>query len=252
MASLGIDDLPALLSRKDFAAALRVIEAELRGKPRSFSLRRQHAEVLGLAGRAADAAVAWEALFRLCVEEGQFARARALLPQLRRSPGADVEAMRKDLAEKEAQANRFAEAIRRPPARRATIPFRGVPEKAVPELLERAVARSCAPGEVVYEEGAEGASMFLIQEGSVRVDSKRPDGTTVQLTILPAGECFGQVAVLTGRPRVATVTAREGTLLLEISKAGVEDVISRHADLKEFLERKMRDHAALAAAALKG
>ncbi|HEX6849918.1 MAG TPA: cyclic nucleotide-binding domain-containing protein [Candidatus Polarisedimenticolaceae bacterium] len=253
-----LDSLPALLAKKDYARALRVLQAEIDAKPKSFPVRRQYAEVLALAGRRRDAIDAYEALFESSLEEGYFPRATAILAQIAKlAPDrkTDVEEMRARVAERERKATQFASAIRKPPSRTSAEPrkakFRGVPEKAIPEIFERATIVEYAAGQVVYEEGTEGNSLFLIQDGSVRKDMKRAEGDSVMITTLIAGELFGEAAVLTGKPRAATVTAREACVLLEMSRAGMEDVMSRHPELKEALEARLRESAARAMAALK-
>jgi tetratricopeptide (TPR) repeat protein len=254
----GLDALPGLLAKKDYAKALRILEAEIDAKPKSFPVRRQYAEVLALSGRRRDAVDAYEALFEASLDEGYFPRATAILAQIARlAPDrkVDVEEMRTRVVERERKASQFASAIRKPPSKVSSEPrktkFRGVPEKALPEIFERAMIVEYAAGQVVYEEGAEGNSLFLIQDGSVRKDMKRAEGDSVMVTTLIAGEIFGEAAVLTGKPRATTVTAREACVLLEMSRAGMEDVLSRHPELKEALEARVRESAARAMAALK-
>lgn len=254
----GLDALPELLAKKDYARALRILESEIDTKPKSFPVRRQYAEVLALAGRRREAVDAYMKLFDVCLDEGYFPRATAILAQIARlAPDRkdEVEEMRARVTERERKATQFASAIR-PPGSRESAPsrktkFRGIPEKALPEIYERANVVEHAAGHVIYEEGSEGHSLFLIQEGSVRKDMKRAEGDSVMVTTLIAGEMFGEAAVLNGKPRASTVTAREACILLELSRAGVEDVMSRHAELKEVLESRVRESAARALAALR-
>lgn len=256
--SATLDLIPALLAKKDYAKALRLLQNEIDAKPKSFPVRRQYADVLALAGRRHEAVEAYESLFESCLDDGYFPRATAILAQIAKlAPDRkqEVEEMRARVAERERKASQFASAIRKPPSQASAEPrkakFRGVPEKALPEIFERARIVEYAAGQVVYEEGAEGSSLFFIQEGSVRKDMKRPAGDSVMVTTLIAGELFGEAAVLSGKPRAATVTAREACVLLEMSQAGVEDVMSRHPEFKEILEARVRESAARAMAALK-
>jgi CRP/FNR family cyclic AMP-dependent transcriptional regulator len=62
--------------------------------------------------------------------------------------------------------------------------------------------RRFAKGETVIREGTGGAAFFLIDSGEAVVSSKG-----VQLTTLGPGEHFGEIALIDGGPRSATVTA---------------------------------------------
>lgn len=62
--------------------------------------------------------------------------------------------------------------------------------------------RHFAKGETVIVEGSGGAAFFLIESGEVTVSSKG-----VHLATLGPGECFGEIALIDGGPRSATVTA---------------------------------------------
>jgi pyruvate,water dikinase len=62
--------------------------------------------------------------------------------------------------------------------------------------------RHFAKGETVIMEGSGGAAFFLIDSGEATVSSKG-----VQLTTLGPGDCFGEIALIDGGPRSATVTA---------------------------------------------
>ncbi len=88
-----------------------------------------------------------------------------------------------------------------------------LPEEARHALAAAAVERLFARGEAVVTEGEAGASMFLVLEGSVAV-TVGADRREVAVTT--AGGYFGEMSLLTGEARTATVTAREDTTVLEI------------------------------------
>lgn len=111
-------------------------------------------------------------------------------------------------------------------------------------------------GETVVRQGDEGASMFVVGRGSVRV-TIQPAATEV--ATLTAGAYFGEMSLLTGQPRTATVSAIADCLLLEISAsdfrqialaqpAVVEQVSAAVSERRAGLERS-RDVGAAAASA---
>ena len=73
-----------------------------------------------------------------------------------------------------------------------------------------------AAGETIVRQGAAGESMFVILSGRVRVTIE-PSGQEV--AVIPAGGFFGEMSMLTGDPRTATVKATEDAVVLEISAA---------------------------------
>jgi flavin reductase (DIM6/NTAB) family NADH-FMN oxidoreductase RutF len=80
-------------------------------------------------------------------------------------------------------------------------------------LLEAAEERRFAPGETVVRQGDSGRELFVILEGAARVDQ---GGRAVRR--LAAGEFFGELAVLDGRPRIADVVADEPLRCLVLSR----------------------------------
>ena len=72
-------------------------------------------------------------------------------------------------------------------------------------------------GERVIEEGAEGDSMFIVLRGTVHVSVLR-NGVNIRLGTMRSGDCFGEMSLLTGEPRSATIRADADCEVLEISK----------------------------------
>lgn len=81
-------------------------------------------------------------------------------------------------------------------------------------LAGAAVERLYGRGEVIVREGDSGASMFLVCDGEMAI-TVGPEKREVAIT--RSGGYFGEMSLLTGDPRSATVTARADSTLLEIS-----------------------------------
>jgi small-conductance mechanosensitive channel len=97
----------------------------------------------------------------------------------------------------------------------AAVPvFAALPPEGQQAIAHAAVERVYARGEAVVTEGEPGASMFVVLHGSVAI-TVGADGREVAVT--EAGGYFGEMSLLTGDQRTATVTAREDTTVLEIS-----------------------------------
>lgn len=88
----------------------------------------------------------------------------------------------------------------------------------------------------IVREGDEGDRMFVLISGDVEV-STRKEGLQVPLARLKSGDFFGEVAVITARPRTATVTAVTDVALAEIGRESVAEAIGAHPEIEERLSR---------------
>ena len=69
--------------------------------------------------------------------------------------------------------------------------------------------------------------MFIVSTGEVRATGDR-DGQQLPVATLRDGDFFGEMAVLSGEPRTATVTAVKNTEVLELSRENLREICSRH------------------------
>lgn len=97
------------------------------------------------------------------------------------------------------------------------------------DALER-FARDFPPGTVLFEEGQPGDYMYVVQSGEVEI--RRQVGETERvLAVLPAGEFFGEMAILNGRPRSATAVVRSGARLLVIEGRTFEAMLRARPEI---------------------
>jgi CRP-like cAMP-binding protein len=76
----------------------------------------------------------------------------------------------------------------------------------------------------VIEEGAEGDSMFVLLRGAAQV-SVAKNGSAIPVATLTTGDCFGEMSLLTGERRSATVRAQGDCYVMEIRKSVMADVV---------------------------
>jgi CRP-like cAMP-binding protein len=97
-------------------------------------------------------------------------------------------------------------------------------------LSERVHARVFATGEVVVRQDDPGGSLFIVMQGELKVSIDE-----AQVGTLAGGEIFGEMSLLTGEKRKATVTAATEAHLVEILKEDIEPMIRSNPDLLDKL-----------------
>ena len=90
-------------------------------------------------------------------------------------------------------------------------------------LLER-FAVNFRAGTILFREGDEGNDMYVIQSGTVEIQRTIGDRKRT-LAILPAGEFFGEMAIINDRPRSATAMVRGAAKLLVIDRDTFESML---------------------------
>jgi CRP-like cAMP-binding protein len=106
------------------------------------------------------------------------------------------------------------------------------------QALESRFTRTFKAGEVVVREGDRGHTMFVVRSGKVRI-SKRVRAGERTLAVLGPGEFFGEMAVLSGRPRSATATAQSELSLLELDEKRFEAMIHSQAEIAARILKKL-------------
>ena len=102
--------------------------------------------------------------------------------------------------------------------------FECLSDSQLEDLVKRARLNHFGRGERVIEEGADGESMFILLRGTASV-SVAKNGATIQVATLSEGDCFGEMSLLTGEKRSATVRADGDCYVMEIGKPVMAEVI---------------------------
>ncbi len=93
--------------------------------------------------------------------------------------------------------------------------------------------------EVILRQGAPGDSVFVMGSGATEAFLEAGDGSELSLSVMPAGDVFGEMAFLERRPRSATVRAKEPSIILEIHGPQFRDLMDDHPDIEFRLLLKM-------------
>jgi serine phosphatase RsbU (regulator of sigma subunit) len=122
--------------------------------------------------------------------------------------------------------------------------FDGTQPDAIRRLASMAVERDYQPGDTIIQEGSTGGDVYLILEGVVEVIKGEGSGE-MGLAQRGAGEFFGEMGFIEGRPRFATIRALEPTRLLEISEGAMRSLLATEPEVLyrtvEILSARLRE-----------
>ena len=125
---------------------------------------------------------------------------------------------------------------------RAVPLFAGMTDRSLERIAELARETNYEPGTVIVREGEPGESFVVIVSGGANVDQ----GGRVFKT-LGAGDFLGEIALIDGGLRIATVTATEPLAALVIDRAGFQRIMDEHPvarhDLVNALTHRLRQRA---------
>ena len=129
--------------------------------------------------------------------------------------------------------------------------LRGVPlfsELSSPELkriAQVAIPRSFPRDTRVFHEGDAGDACYIVRSGTCKVTREHPDGRAITLATLGPGAIFGELAMLDGERRSASVEASENSELLALPASDMRSLIREHPEMAEklvvALTRRLRE-----------
>src|SRR5438876_3897738 len=132
--------------------------------------------------------------------------------------------------------------------------FECLSDEQLDHLIKQARLNIFGRGEPVIEEGSPGDSMFVLLRGEANVLVSK-NGSTIQVATLNSGDCFGEMSLLTGEPRSATVRADGDCYVMEIGKPTLTEVLQCALECLEKLsellaQRKMETEGIVKEAAI--
>ncbi len=96
---------------------------------------------------------------------------------------------------------------------------------------------SFVPGDILILEGDPGTSLFVITSGVVRAFVRQPDGKNKLAREMGEGSFFGEISVLSGKPRTATVTAKTPVEALILERTILDDICKTHPSVRTTLQK---------------
>ena len=254
-----IDHLDQFLARKEYDKAIDAITAELRKNPDQLNLRLRQADIFDLKGDRKRALFIYHDVAEAQARDGFYARAIAIYKKiLRLDPEQDVHSELARLIEENrksalaadrrrkagtALAGRAAEDTEELKELQSSSLFANFEREALVQVLASTELRSYDEGDIIVTEGEEGSSLYLIVSGGVKVFTRSNDGANLPLAELGPGDFFGEVSLLTGKPRTATITARTQVAAIELDRAAVDQITESHPEVLTTLDDFCRQRA---------
>ena len=128
---------------------------------------------------------------------------------------------------------------------RAVPLFSELSEPELERVAQVAVPRSFPRDTRVFHEGDPGDACYIIRSGGARVTREHPDGRAITLANLGPGAIFGELAMLDGEARSASVESTEDLELLALPAGDVRALIRSHPEMGEklvvALTRRLRE-----------
>ncbi len=226
----------SLLAKREYARAVPLLKREQEKYPNNPRIRLQYADALAGAGMSSDALTQYEATARYYDDNGLTVQAIAV---------------RKKAEKLQAQVGSNAphpvagknEPLFTPKVPKSVL-FEALTEEERQALVREMDLESHDQGSVIISEGDPGSSMYLIVSGEVKVFTRAAgQSSTVYLAMLGEGDFFGEVSVLTGKPRTATITASERTELLRLDKEKLDNALAKYPGIRKVLDDFYRRRA---------
>ncbi|MEM8604714.1 MAG: mechanosensitive ion channel domain-containing protein [Cyanobacteria bacterium P01_H01_bin.121] len=105
-------------------------------------------------------------------------------------------------------------------------------------LIENGYRQTLSPGQAVFKELEEGKTFYLILAGSVEIISQ---ALKQRFATLHEGDFFGELSVLLGTPRSATVVTLENTTLFVIDHHNLQGLLRSHAELADQIAARLAE-----------
>jgi small-conductance mechanosensitive channel len=117
--------------------------------------------------------------------------------------------------------------------------FQNLTDVQLRQLIEVGHRQRLQESEILFREGDPGNAFYIILAGAVEVLIEK---INKQLTVLSAGQFFGELSLMLGIPRTATVCALEPTVLFVINHKAFEVLLADHPEFYEGIVKELNKH----------
>ncbi len=220
------DSISSLIAKREYAKAVPLLRAEHAKYPKNVRIHLQLADCLTGSGNFDLAVPEYTSIADHYKKAGLTVQAIAIEKKLEK-----VAAL---LEQRKAEAA-SAEPAFTDPGPDSPL-FENMTDEERSAVVVRMVLESFDEDDIIIREGDPGHSLYVIVTGDVKVFGKNPKGDPIYLAHLKEGDFFGEVSVLTGKPRTATISAASRSELLRLDKENLDAIIEEHPRVRGILE----------------
>ncbi len=117
--------------------------------------------------------------------------------------------------------------------------FSDLPEDTIAKIAQVGSTRTYKKDSIILMEDEVGGALFIIVKGKVKVTRTSNDGREVILNILTDSDIFGEMALLDGQTRSATVTAMEDSEIFIIQRNQFLEFLKEHPEISIALMQEL-------------
>ncbi|MGB3693461.1 MAG: mechanosensitive ion channel domain-containing protein [Spirulinaceae cyanobacterium] len=117
--------------------------------------------------------------------------------------------------------------------------FQNFTDLELRKLIEVGYRKRLSAQHLLFQEGDAGDAFYIVLSGSVEVFVEK---IAKHLTTLCAGDFLGELALMLGVPRTASVRAKEETILFVINHKSFKKLLHQHPDLLEVVVKELEKH----------
>jgi cAMP-dependent protein kinase regulator len=108
------------------------------------------------------------------------------------------------------------------------------------KLLEEVTLEEFPAGNLVIEEGTPGDCLYIVKSGEVEVFTLDAKREKLVLAKLQEGDYFGEISLISGRPRTASVKVLRAAELVRLEKKNFDPIAARHPETLKVLEDSLQ------------
>lgn len=138
-----------------------------------------------------------------------------------------------------AESVRRRELTRRLEALATVPPFAALPEETRADIAERLQYAPFARGDVITKQGNKAHWLYILAYGEAEVLYEPPGGAPSVLGMVHAGEFFGEMALISGEARTATVVAKTDVECYRLDRASFQELLLGRPEISEEIKRVM-------------
>ena len=113
--------------------------------------------------------------------------------------------------------------------------FKGIAQNNVKALAEICIPKAMEKRKILFLEGQEGHSMYILSEGSVQLHKTAPDGREIVIKTVRPGEIFGEVILFEQNTYPVSAVALKKSLVLMLPRLQIECLLANGSFQKDFI-----------------